>query len=175
MPTQRRRRGPGHSTVGCDCASYQQDVEGRLFHPDLHSGLRLSHSAAIGANTATYRPVDWRRHGVALESVVGCLPMSSAKRDSLCARVRQQWIWFRRNISYQAFEPALHHAFEAGMAWVFRRCRRLTPGGALLVIVIALLWLPISFGTATAMHASLIARAKSLPAWMQLLHPFATF
>src|SRR5215475_14118746 len=33
MPTQRRRRGPGYSTVGCDCASYQQDVEGRLFHP----------------------------------------------------------------------------------------------------------------------------------------------
>ena len=68
-----------------------------------------------------------------LEGVVGCLPMSSAKRDSLRARVRQQWIWFRRNM------------------------------------------LPISFGTATAMHASLIARAKSLPAWMQLLHPFATF
>jgi hypothetical protein len=33
-----------------------------------------------------------------LEGVVGCLPMSSAKRDSLRARVRQQWIWFRRNI-----------------------------------------------------------------------------
>jgi len=37
-----------------------------------------------------------------------------------------------------------------------------------------LLWLPISFGTATALHAILIAQAKSLPAWMQLLHPFAT-
>src|SRR5262249_24108054 len=74
-----------------------------------------------------------------LEGVVGCLPMSSPKRDSLRARVRQQWIWFRRNISYQAFEHALHHAFEAGMAWVFRRCRRLTPGGALLVIVIVAL------------------------------------
>jgi hypothetical protein len=110
-----------------------------------------------------------------LEGVVGCLPMSSAKRDSLRARVRQQWIWFRRNISYQAFEHALHHVFEAGMGWVFRKCRRLTPGGALLVIVMALLWLPISFGTATALHASLIARAKSLPAWMQLLHPLATF
>jgi hypothetical protein len=45
----------------------------------------------------------------------------------------------------------------------------------LLVIALALLWLPISFGTATALHATLIARAKSLPAWMQLLHPFATF
>src|SRR5215468_9749808 len=100
--------------------------------------------------------------------------MSGAKRDALRARVRQQWIWFRRNISYQAFEHALHHAFEAGMGWVFRRCRTLTPSRALLVIVIALLWLPISFATATALHATLIARAKSLPAWMQLLHPFAT-
>jgi hypothetical protein len=109
------------------------------------------------------------------EGVVRCLPVSSTKRDALRARVRQQWIWFRRNISYQAFEQALHHAFEAGMAWVFRKCRRLTPSGALLVIGIALLWLPVSFGTATALHATLIARAKSLPAWMQLLHPFATF
>ena len=109
------------------------------------------------------------------EGVVRCLPVSGAKRDAWRARVRQQWIWFRRNISYQAFEHALHHAFEAGMAWVFRKCRRLTPSGALLVIVVALLWLPVSFGTATVLHATLIARAKSLPAWMQLLHPFATF
>jgi hypothetical protein len=110
-----------------------------------------------------------------LEGVVRCLPVSSAKREAWRARVRQQWMWFRRNISYQAFEHALHQAFEAGMAWVFRKCRRLTPNGALLVIAVALLWLPISFATATALHATLIARAKSLPAWMQLLHPFATF
>ena len=45
------------------------------------------------------------------EGVVRCLPVSSAKRDALRARVRQQWIWFRRNISYQAFEHALHHAY----------------------------------------------------------------
>lgn len=108
------------------------------------------------------------------EGIVRCLPVSSAKRDAWRARVRQQWIWFRRNISYLAFEHALHHVFEAGMAWVFRKCRKLTPGGALLVIALALLWLPVSFGTATAMHAILIAQAKSLPAWMQLLHPFAT-
>src|SRR5262245_18494964 len=99
------------------------------------------------------------------EGVVRCLPVSSAKRDALRARVRQQWIWFRRNISYRAFEQALHNAFESGMAWVFRKCRRLTPGCALLVIAVAVLWLPISFGTATALHATLIARANSLPAW----------
>jgi hypothetical protein len=68
------------------------------------------------------------------EGIVRCLPVSSAKRDAWRARVRQQWIWFRRNISYLAFEHALHHVFEAGMAWVFRKCRKLTPGGALLVM-----------------------------------------
>jgi hypothetical protein len=100
-----------------------------------------------------------------LEGFLQCLPISRAKRDAWRARMRQQWIWFRRNISYQAFEQALHHAFETGMAWVFRECRMLTPSGALMVIAFAFLWLPISFGTATALHATLIARANSLPAW----------
>jgi hypothetical protein len=80
----------------------------------------------------------------------------------------------RRKISYKAFEEAVHHAFESGMAWVFRKCRSLTPTGAVLVIAGAVLWLPVSFGVATAMHAVLIAQAASLPAWMQLLHPVAT-
>jgi hypothetical protein len=53
-----------------------------------------------------------------LEGVLRCLPVSRAKRDAWRARVRQQWIWFRRNISYRAFEDALHHTFEAGMAGV---------------------------------------------------------
>jgi hypothetical protein len=44
----------------------------------------------------------------------------------------------------------------------------------LLVIAGAVLWLPVSFGAATAMHAVLIAKAASLPPWMQLLHPLAT-
>jgi len=115
--------------------------------------------------------------GMALvfEGIVRCLPLSHAKRDAWRAQVRDQWIWFRRKISYQAFEQALHHVFEAGMGWVFRRCRKLTPRGALLIIACALLWLPVSFGTATLLHVTLIAKAKLLPAWMQLLHPFATF
>ena len=46
-----------------------------------------------------------------LEGVLQCLPVYRAKRDAWRARMRQQWIWFRRNISYQAFEQALHHAF----------------------------------------------------------------
>ena len=68
----------------------------------------------------------------------------------------------------------MHHAFENGMAWVFRTCRTLSPRTAVLVLVGAVLWLPISFGVATLMHAVLIAKALSLPAWMQLLHPVAT-
>jgi hypothetical protein len=72
------------------------------------------------------------------------------------------------------FEQAVYIAFESGMAWVFRKCRHLTPNTALLVILGAVLWLPISFGAATAMHAVLFAKLTSWPAWMQLLHPLAT-
>ena len=108
------------------------------------------------------------------EGVARCLPVSSANRDAWRRGVREQWIWLRRKISYQAFEHALHQAFEAGMGWVFRKCRKLAPSGALLVIAGALVWLPVSFGAATALHAILVAEAKSLPVWMQLLHLVAT-
>jgi hypothetical protein len=43
-----------------------------------------------------------------------------------------------------------------------------------LVIGAALLWIPISFGTATALHGYLLANAAVLPPWVQLLHPLAT-
>ncbi len=61
------------------------------------------------------------------------------------------------------------------MAGVFRKCRHLRPNTAtLLVILGAVLWLPISFGIATVMHAVLFAKLTSWPTWMQLLHPLAT-
>jgi hypothetical protein len=109
-----------------------------------------------------------------LRSVVDYLPMPAENRDAWRAAIARYWSWLRKTISYKAFEEALHHAFEGGMAWVFRKCRTLTPRGALLVIGGAVLWLPISFGVATALHAFLLAEATSLPAWMQLLHPLAT-
>ena len=109
-----------------------------------------------------------------LKVLVGCLPFSSTKREEWREFVNRHWSWLRRKISYKAFEEAVHHAFEGGMAWVFRKCRTLTPRGALLVIAGAVLWLPISFAAATALHAVLIAQAASLPPWMQLLHPLAT-
>jgi hypothetical protein len=43
----------------------------------------------------------------------------------------------------------------------------------LLVIVAALVWIPVSFIAATAVHAWLIADAGSLPKWMQIFHAVA--
>jgi hypothetical protein len=105
---------------------------------------------------------------------LGFLPLSETKRRQWSISIRRNWSWLRRKISYRAFEHAVYIAFERGMAWVFRKCRHLTPNTALLVILGAVLWLPISLGAATAMHAVLFAKVTSLPAWMQLLHPLAT-
>src|SRR6478752_2625113 len=102
------------------------------------------------------------------------LPLSETKRRQWSRSIRRNWSWLRGKISYRAFEHAVRNAFESGMAWVFRKCRHLTPNTALLVILGAALWLPISFGAATAMHAVLFAKLASWPAWLQLLHPLAT-
>ena len=109
-----------------------------------------------------------------LKSVVWILPVGGVRRTAWREFVSRHWAWLRQKISYNAFEDAVHHVFESGMAWVFRKCRTLTPSAALLVILGAVLWLPISFGVATLLHAVLIAKATSLPAWMQLLHPVGT-
>jgi hypothetical protein len=111
---------------------------------------------------------------VLLMSIVGCLPVSRQAHEAWRNLVARNWSWLRQRISYRAFEEFVHDAFERGMAWVFRKCRALTPTSALLVLAGAVLWFPISFGVATGMHAILIAKATSLPAWMQLLHPLAT-
>jgi hypothetical protein len=109
-----------------------------------------------------------------LKGIARILPIGGERRAAWREFVSQHWAWLREKISYKAFEEAVHHLFESGMAWVFRKCRTLTPSAALLVILGAVLWLPISFGVATLLHAVLIAKATSLPAWMQLLHPVAT-
>jgi hypothetical protein len=109
-----------------------------------------------------------------LKGAAWVLPVGGIRRAAWREFVSRQWAWLRQKISYKVFEEWLHHAFENGMAWVFRKCKALTPRAALMVLVGALLWLPISFGTATAMHAILFAKALTWPAWMQLLHPFAT-
>src|SRR5215831_2960004 len=63
------------------------------------------------------------------------LPVSESKRRQWRRSIRRRWAWFRRKISYSAFEQALHDAFESGMAWVFRKCRHLSENAALLVIL----------------------------------------
>jgi hypothetical protein len=109
-----------------------------------------------------------------LKGVMRFLPIGDMRRQAWQGFISRNWAWCRQSLSYRAFEEWLHHAFEDGMAWVFRKCRSLTPPAALLVIIGAVLWLPISFGVATLMHAVLVAKAASLPPWMQLLHPVAT-
>jgi hypothetical protein len=108
------------------------------------------------------------------KAVVGILPVGSTKRSAWREAISATWAWLRAKISYHAFEEWVHHAFENGMAWVFKTCRTLSPRTALLVLIGAILWLPVSFGAATLLHAVLIAKATVLPAWMQLLHPVAT-
>jgi hypothetical protein len=110
----------------------------------------------------------------AFRGILRILPLGAARRRHWTAALRRNWEWLRERISYRAFEHAVHVAFENGMAWVFRKCRRLTPDKALLVIIGAVLWLPISFGAATALHMILVAKVATWPAWMQLLHPLAT-
>ncbi|MCW5774530.1 MAG: hypothetical protein KIT16_22995, partial [Rhodospirillaceae bacterium] len=66
-----------------------------------------------------------------LRFVIKFLPLPLARRQSWREAVARIWAWIRRKLSYAAFEEFLHHIFEDGMAWVFRKCRRLSPGGAL--------------------------------------------
>jgi len=110
----------------------------------------------------------------ALQGVVAYLPVSDENRQRWREFIGRKWARIRQTISYKAFEQAIHRAFESGMGWVFKKCRNLTPLDALYVITGAVLWLPISLGVATTIHALLLANAASLPAWMQLLHPLAT-
>ena len=111
---------------------------------------------------------------IAMKGTLRFLPISERKRRQWTKSINQGWSWLRRKISYRSFEHAVHNAFEKGMAWVFRNCRDLTPSSALLVILGAVVWIPISFGAATAVHAVLLAKVSSWPAWVQLFHPLVT-
>jgi hypothetical protein len=111
---------------------------------------------------------------VLARGIVAILPLPAVSRARWREAISRSWARMRQVLSYRAFEHAVHQAFEGGMAWVFRKCRNLTPGSALLVICCAVLWLPISFGAATAIHVVLAAKMTQWPAWMQMLHPLAT-
>ena len=81
-----------------------------------------------------------------LKGIVRFLPVGGDRRAAWRESVSRHWAWLRQKFSYKAFEEWLHHAFEDGMAWVFKTCRALSPRTALLVLIGAVLWLPISFG-----------------------------
>ncbi len=110
----------------------------------------------------------------AAQRVLTYIPMAQDTRRQWYELIGRNWAALRQRISFKAFEQAVHHAFEGGMEWVFAKCRKLTPRAAVYVIIGAMLWLPVSLGLATAIHALLILYAAWLPAWMQLLHPLAT-
>lgn len=72
------------------------------------------------------------------KAIVAILPVGGRRRSSWRKTISIYWAWLRQKISYHAFEEWVHHAFENGMAWVFKRCRTLTPRAALIVILGAL-------------------------------------
>jgi hypothetical protein len=135
---------------------------------------RVSTAQIAALNTSSFAPRQGRRQIARSYAAVAAVHSRAAKAKlrQWSETIRRNWLWLRRK--YRAFEQAVPTAFESGMAWVFRKCRHLTPNTALLVILGAVLWFPISFAVATAMHAVLFAKLTSWPAWMQLLHPLAT-
>jgi hypothetical protein len=104
--------------------------------------------------------------------LAGLLPR--ARRDAWRDLVDRRWSALRHRVSPAAVVAAAQGVLPGVIAWVFRTCGALSPGAALLVIAGALMWLPVSAAISLAMHAILLAKAASLPAWAQLLHPVAT-
>ena len=100
--------------------------------------------------------------------------LSGEKRQAWRDRVDQRWTGLRGRMSHETVARAARSVFERAVAWVLRRGSALSPRAALLVIAGVALWLPLSAGISITMHAVLLAKAASLPAWMQLLHPVAT-
>ena len=100
--------------------------------------------------------------------------LPAAKLEGWHDLVDRRWSRVRQRMSHKTVAMAARSVLQGGISWVFQKCGALSPRAALLVIAGAMLWLPLSAAVSIAMHASLLAYAASLPAWMQLLHPVAT-
>jgi hypothetical protein len=100
--------------------------------------------------------------------------LPGAKRDGWRDLGDRRWSGLRQRMSHRAVADAVQRLLQEAISWGFRKCGALSPRAALLVIASAILWLPLSAAISIAMHAVLLAKAASLPAWMQLLHPVAT-
>jgi len=106
--------------------------------------------------------------------LAGLRPLPEAAHNARRDRVDRDWSALRQRMSHAAVATAAQGLLQGRISWVFQTCRALSPRAALLVIAGAMLWLPVSAGISIAMHAVLLAKATSWPAWAQLLHPLAT-
>ena len=97
-----------------------------------------------------------------------------AKRDASRDLGGRRWSGLRQRMAHRAVAEAVQGQLRETISWCFRKCGALSPQAALLVIASATLWLPLSAAISIAIHVVLVAKAASLPAWMQLLHPAAT-
>ena len=100
-------------------------------------------------------------------------PLPGARRQAWRDLVDRRWSKLRQRMSHQAIAMMTQNVLQRANAWIFQKCEALSPRAALLVIVSAIVWLPLSAAISIGMHAVLLAHAASLPAWMQLLHPVA--
>ena len=107
-----------------------------------------------------------------IKRLAGALSLPGAKRDA--SRELGRWPGLRQRMTHRAVAEAVQSPLREAISWGFRKCGALSPQAALLVIASAILWLPLSAAISIAIHVVLIAKAASLPAWMQLLHPVAT-
>jgi hypothetical protein len=102
------------------------------------------------------------------------LSLPGANRDTWRDLVGRRWSGLRPRMSHRALADAIQSLLQEAISWGFRKCEGLSPRAALLVIASATVWLPLSAAISLVIHAVLFAKASSLPAWMQLLHPVAT-
>ena len=128
-------------------------VQGHAFDSDPYLGLRLPRFAASDEISLFTARIMGDGVTAVVRSAIGFLPVTNTKPDEWRELLSRYWSWLRQKISHKAFEEAVHYAFEHEMAWVFKKSRTLTPRSALLVIAGVVLWLPASFGAATALHA----------------------
>jgi len=110
-----------------------------------------------------------------IKRLAAVLPqLQRATPDAWRDRVDRRWSTLRQRMSHAAVATAAQGLLQGRISSIFQRCGALSPRAALLVIAGAMLWLPVSAAISIAMHAVLLAKATSWPAWVQLLHPLAT-
>ena len=110
-----------------------------------------------------------------VKGLAGLPLLPGAKREALRDFAERRWSALRQRVSHKAVATTTQRVLQRAIAWCFQKCGALSPRAALLVVAGVMLWLPASAAISIAMHAVLLAKAASLPKWMQLLHPVATF